>query len=781
MSDIGDTAKKINEYLDTRHHSKTEVVGEQGPNARVVVKSEYDFTLREIICNLLAGRGLKLPNVQVCLSVNLKAILNVPELQAELKDALAELDSEFDRFMEHTEVENVLGRINDAIAEVTQVANMINFCAKPIIPLNITKVLEETMGSFLGAGKRLINDIGNMIPSQVGGCLGFNGQDFNLNLFNGGILGDLSKVWDRARRGALNSNELNAFLARINAATSALSNLRAKESRVRGATTLGGSQFEGDASREVNTGLGVLHNADAAGIQGNTRVASQLKASYDRLAGYPVIDENGKVYKNIFELFLEPGLIDLLDRLVDPSPDVSERQPVFNYCGEIVGYTQAFKQTSGEVSNGLEPGSPGEDGTVIDISGLPGFNAGGFDTTETSEGGTGSTTIINQTTTNITGSTVKVVSSEAAQLSAFTNVGDIVVRSDLTSSFVKTGTSTGTLADFAAMNTSLSPFMRSANSLNSTSNGFVVKDGDTSVTRSIIGTADQIYVINGGGGAGNVTIGITENPRFYGTGSLKIPAGSTSQRIRNVAGEIRYNTTTNFYEAYYTGSDPGWRSIATGTSSVTDGANVGSGTGIYFQNNNGTLEFKTLLATGAIAISTNLQDIILSDNITVSNVGSSGIGVFKQRQTNDLQFKKITGTNNVTVSESSDTVVISGDQNIRYSTAVTNGSAPTEVLFDGARLLPSNNNTWFVSITAVGRSTSTTGSFSAKIEGMLDNTTGTLSLISNQHNRVVFSNNVGSSWNLDAYVQSNEFKVFVTGGAGTTVSWKIKVEILPAF
>ena len=101
---------------------------------------------------------------------------------------------------------------------------------------------------------------------------------------------------------------------------------------------LGGSMFSNDVST-TNTEMGLMHNADAAGIQGNTRLASQLKAQYDRLAGYPVVDKNGKVYKNIFELILEPGLLALLDSLQDPSPEISERQPVFSYCGEIVGYT----------------------------------------------------------------------------------------------------------------------------------------------------------------------------------------------------------------------------------------------------------------------------------------------------------------------------------------------------------------------------------------------------------------------------------------------------------
>src|SRR6056300_1980770 len=133
-SDFPNGLADVNEFLDTRHHVNTSVQGQTGDNAKIVVKSEFDFTLREIICNLLAGRGLKLPNIQVCLSVNLKAILGVPGIQQELLDALNELDEKFDEFMDHTNIEQVLGRINKALAEVTQIANMINFCATPVDP-----------------------------------------------------------------------------------------------------------------------------------------------------------------------------------------------------------------------------------------------------------------------------------------------------------------------------------------------------------------------------------------------------------------------------------------------------------------------------------------------------------------------------------------------------------------------------------------------------------------------------------------------------------------------
>lgn len=65
------------------------------------------------------------------------------------------------------------------------------------------------------------------------------------------------------------------------------------------------------------------------------------------------------------------------------------------------------------------------------------------------------------------------------------------------------------------------------------------------------------------------TTSITTNPQFQGTGSLKVPTGTTEQRPESpVVGMIRYNTTTSVLEQYAT---DGWVGIEPGPtiSSVT--------------------------------------------------------------------------------------------------------------------------------------------------------------------------------------------------------------------
>jgi len=366
-----DGLKGVNEYLDTRHHLNFDVDQNINDFGRVVFAAGYDVSMREVLCNLLAGKGLLLPNIQICLSVNLKAILGVEGLQTKLRSALSKLDTAVDKFIKNTGIESILGRLDSALAEMTQIANMINFCGKPLVPISITNTLENAMQSFLGKGKKIINDIGEMIPDKVGGCLSFDGQEFNKTLFTGGILGDISKNWDRVRNGQLTQSELDLIEERVTSVVAEVEDLIVSENNTDSVVEFGGSDF-GDTTAPLNTELGVLHNPEDAGIQGNARIASQLQSLYSRLAGYQVIDDNGKVYENVFKLFLDDNMIGLLRRPQNPEPTVSTQEPIFNYCGDIIGYTTNITQQEQVISSGLPP--------VATPTVPPGFKANGLPT-----------------------------------------------------------------------------------------------------------------------------------------------------------------------------------------------------------------------------------------------------------------------------------------------------------------------------------------------------------------------------------------------------------------
>jgi hypothetical protein len=307
----------------------------------------------------------------------------ISSIQQELFSALGNLDKAFDDFMKHTGIEEVLGRINDVLAEVTQIANMINFCNKPITPIAIPNVLENAMQSFLGKGKELIDKIGTMIPDEIGTCLDFSGR-INNKLIKSGILYEIDRNWDKIINNDFDPitddptgptrftiNDLRKIIDDINVVTNDIRTLVANENRVVGTVDLGGSAFDDDQPpRIVNTQLGVLHNPDSVGIQGNTRIASTLKYTFDKLAGYPVIDSQGKVYDNVFQLFLDEDMINLLRNPTQPRSPIVQQQPVYNYCGDIIGYTPVVVQQDEQQSLGQEPETIPQ----------PGFKANGLPT-----------------------------------------------------------------------------------------------------------------------------------------------------------------------------------------------------------------------------------------------------------------------------------------------------------------------------------------------------------------------------------------------------------------
>lgn len=81
--------------------------------------------------------------------------------------------------------------------------------------------------------------------------------------------------------------------------------------------------------------------------------------------------------------------------------------------------------------------------------------------------------------------------------------------------------------------------------------GFAVRTGaDSWANRSITGTSNQITV-NNGSGAADPVISIASNPVIPGISRIKLPAGATADRPGTpIAGDARFNTTTNSYEGW---------------------------------------------------------------------------------------------------------------------------------------------------------------------------------------------------------------------------------------
>jgi len=97
--------------------------------------------------------------------------------------------------------------------------------------------------------------------------------------------------------------------------------------------------------------------------------------------------------------------------------------------------------------------------------------------------------------------------------------------------------------------------------------------GTTIAGRQIYGTANQIGVVNGDGGAGSPTISIVSDPTIPGTGGMTVPKGTDAQQPAGVTGQIRYNTTTGVFEGFTAGT---WQAFSQSNGVTTfDGGTTG--------------------------------------------------------------------------------------------------------------------------------------------------------------------------------------------------------------
>lgn len=324
-----------------------------------VTSTTTSFSLKELICSLLAGNGVKLPNLQICLKINIGRLLNTPGIPSDLYNALNEIDKAMDDFIAHTNIDNVLARLNAAIAEIAAIANMINFCGTPIVPKPIPNFLKEITGSFTGAGKELLDKLGTMLDSDIGGCIGGDGG-FNAGIFQGGVLKDIGDlITEFGSIANIPANRLNALITELNSIGNDLQNLMKLENNFKGSESSGGSTFN-DPSTSVNAGIGMALPSGMTEAQAQ-QYASALMQLHNDLAKYPVDDQGN----NILYYLLDPELIAKLNN-GDPVFPLEAREPVYDYCGRVIGFTNSTIQQVEQRSQG----SPVQINTQPAVDGL---------------------------------------------------------------------------------------------------------------------------------------------------------------------------------------------------------------------------------------------------------------------------------------------------------------------------------------------------------------------------------------------------------------------------
>ena len=555
MSDFIDGVKDASEYLNrTTIDVPTGVTVESDGT---VTPQTQSYSLKEIICSLLAGNGIKLPNLQLCLKVNLGRL--IPEIPAgleELKEALEEAEKALDEFIAHTNIDNALGRLNAAVAEFAAIANMINFCGTPVIPRAIPNVLKDSMGSFLGAGKDILDTLGTIADSNIGGCIGTDGN-FTPDLFTGGLLKQLGDNFNNllGMPEALKQsiiNDLNAFKTDIE-------NLIEFENNFEGTQGTGGSIFAPNDRVHTGVGMAVDPNLTLAKSQ---QYASTLQSLYNSLKGYPV-DAEGN---DIFHYLLEPEILAKLENSGDPTVPLSEREPVYDHCNRITGYTERTIQavvqssTGGEAENVIQPGVTGlaESGIVLTSPPATTTNLGAGGTTTITSGGTVDLSAYSTTAqmqaadaaivTSFTATDATATADRAAIRSEFASA-DSTLQSSITNNTsaistntVNIATNTSDIATNTAAITALQTYANANPTFTSVTTTDLTVTGTGSITLA----------------SGN-DLSLTAADRVEVTGTTPFKLANMTTTERNAIslpenGDMIYNTDTNKFQGYANGS-----------------------------------------------------------------------------------------------------------------------------------------------------------------------------------------------------------------------------------
>lgn len=134
------------------------------------------------------------------------------------------------------------------------------------------------------------------------------------------------------------------------------------------------------------------------------------------------------------------------------------------------------------------------------------------------------------------------------------------------------------------------------------SSGLVALTAGSVTAVDILGTANQITVVNGSGPS-NPTISLVSNPVIPGLQGMVLPKGTTGDRASvPVAGEIRYNTSTSRFEGYTTG----WNTFGQGDGTVTSVNISSSSSGLSFTGGPITTS-GTITLVGVPTLAGNLQ------------------------------------------------------------------------------------------------------------------------------------------------------------------------------
>ena len=228
---------------------------------------------------------------------------------------------------------------------------------------------------------------------------------------------------------------------------------------------------------------------------------------------------------------------------------------------------------------------------------------------------------------------------------------------------------------------------QAANFANASFNGIVVLSTAGAITSATItGTSNQTSVTNGNGISGNPTVGLADNVVLPGTGAMTVVSGTSAQQPFGSQGQFRFNTETQTFDGYSSGS---WRqfslsggvtSFSAGTtgftpSTASSGAVVLAGTLNVANGGTGATTLTGYVygnGTGAMTASTTIPTTSLSGTITNAQLANSSITIGSTAVSLGGTITTLTGTS---ISGSTNTLSNIGNSSLTNSSITINGSS----------------------------------------------------------------------------------------------------------
>ena len=174
-----------------------------------------------------------------------------------------------------------------------------------------------------------------------------------------------------------------------------------------------------------------------------------------------------------------------------------------------------------------------------------------------------------------------------------------------------------------------------------------------------------------------------------------------------------------------------------------------------------------------------------TEDNTHGNIGS-GAKVYDETSANDIKLRTLVAGDGVRIEQRTQDIFISGDEYLLKSRALTSDGVPVVVLWDTSQdgiysetISPASEECWFFTATFLARRTGGTVERNAfKLEGLVDNTLGTVGLVGPAA-KTVYQNNA-TQWDVSVEVLIDKLVFKVFGETGKDINWTIHLRYQPA-